>query len=73
LRAYLRKTKDEAVQNSPAVQKGIRLVLKLILRDGFDMFPTLLVSRALQRVPSLKKRGHRCVVSPEACFRIRAL
>ncbi|KAI4344743.1 hypothetical protein L6164_011934 [Bauhinia variegata] len=44
LRAYGKLTGDYALQERVDVQTGIRLILKLCLTDGFDMFPTLLVS-----------------------------
>ncbi|KAJ9181759.1 hypothetical protein P3X46_005818 [Hevea brasiliensis] len=44
LRAYGRITSDYALQERIDVQTGIRLILNLCLSDGFDMFPTLLVT-----------------------------
>ncbi|KAK7291731.1 hypothetical protein RIF29_07106 [Crotalaria pallida] len=44
LRAYGKLTGDYALQERVDVQTGIRLILKLCLTDGFDMFPTLLVT-----------------------------
>ncbi|KAK3018619.1 hypothetical protein RJ639_004951 [Escallonia herrerae] len=44
LRAYGRITGDYTLQERVDVQTGIRLILKLCLTDGFDMFPTLLVT-----------------------------
>ncbi|KAJ8766435.1 hypothetical protein K2173_022494 [Erythroxylum novogranatense] len=44
LRAYGKITGDYALQERVDVQTGIRLVLNLCLTDGFDMFPTLLVT-----------------------------
>ncbi|KAI4335028.1 hypothetical protein L6164_013714 [Bauhinia variegata] len=44
LRAYGKLTGDYALQERVDVQTGIRLILKLCLTDGFDMFPSLLVS-----------------------------
>uniref|UniRef100_A0A0C9S4G9 Alkaline/neutral invertase n=1 Tax=Wollemia nobilis TaxID=56998 RepID=A0A0C9S4G9_9CONI len=44
LRAYGRITGDFALQERVDVQTGIKLILKLCLADGFDMFPTLLVT-----------------------------
>lgn len=44
LRAYGRITGDYALQERIDVQTGIRLILNLCLSDGFDMFPTLLVT-----------------------------
>lgn len=44
LRAYGRITGDYALQERVDVQTGIRLILNLCLTDGFDMFPTLLVT-----------------------------
>ncbi|KAH9302270.1 hypothetical protein KI387_013853, partial [Taxus chinensis] len=35
---------DFALQERVDVQTGIKLILKLCLADGFDMFPTLLVT-----------------------------
>lgn len=43
LRAYVKITGDYTLQERADVQTGIRLILNLCLRDGFDMFPTLLV------------------------------
>ncbi|KAJ6350730.1 hypothetical protein OIU78_006796 [Salix suchowensis] len=44
LRAYGKITGDHALQERVDVQTGIRLGLNLCLSDGFDMFPTLLVT-----------------------------
>ncbi|KAK6930313.1 Glycosyl hydrolase family 100 [Dillenia turbinata] len=44
LRAYGKITGDYALQQRVDVQTGIRLILNLCLADGFDMFPTLLVT-----------------------------
>ncbi|XP_059644519.1 alkaline/neutral invertase A, mitochondrial-like [Cornus florida] len=44
LRAYGKITGDYGLQQRVDVQTGISLVLKLCLTDGFDMFPTLLVT-----------------------------
>eukprot|EP01018_Ginkgo_biloba_P028428 Gb_06883 [translate_table: standard] len=44
LRAYGKITGDYALQERVDVQTGIKLILKLCLADGFDMFPTLLVT-----------------------------
>ncbi|XP_019174322.1 PREDICTED: alkaline/neutral invertase A, mitochondrial-like isoform X1 [Ipomoea nil] len=44
LRAYVKITGDYTLQERVDVQTGIRLILNLCLRDGFDMFPTLLVT-----------------------------
>ncbi|XP_076888656.1 alkaline/neutral invertase E, chloroplastic-like [Bidens hawaiensis] len=44
LRAYGKCTGDLSVQERVDVQTGIRMILKLCLADGFDMFPTLLVT-----------------------------
>lgn len=44
LRAYGKITGDYALQERIDVQTGIRLILNLCLTDGFDMFPTLLVT-----------------------------
>lgn len=44
LRAYGKITGDYALQERVDVQTGIRLILNLCLTDGFDMFPTLLVT-----------------------------
>ncbi|KAA8527338.1 hypothetical protein F0562_034947 [Nyssa sinensis] len=44
LRAYGKITGDYSLQERVDVQTGIRLILKLCLTDGFDMFPTLLVT-----------------------------
>lgn len=44
LRAYGKITGDYAFQERVDVQTGIRLILNLCLSDGFDMFPTLLVT-----------------------------
>ncbi|KAG8045376.1 hypothetical protein GUJ93_ZPchr0008g11721 [Zizania palustris] len=44
LRAYCKITGDYALQERVDVQTGIKLVLSLCLSDGFDMFPTLLVT-----------------------------
>ncbi|KAK4256546.1 hypothetical protein QN277_006255 [Acacia crassicarpa] len=44
LRAYGKLTGDYALQERVDVQMGMRLILKQCLTDGFDMFPTLLVT-----------------------------
>jgi glycogen debranching enzyme len=44
LRAYGKITGDYTLQERVDVQMGIRLILNLCLSDGFDMFPTLLVT-----------------------------
>ncbi|CAJ1940763.1 unnamed protein product [Sphenostylis stenocarpa] len=44
LRAYGKLTGDYTLQDRVDVQTGIRLILKLCLTDGFDMFPSLLVT-----------------------------
>ncbi|KAL1832605.1 hypothetical protein ACET3Z_002256 [Daucus carota] len=44
LRAYTKLTGDYGLQARVDVQTGISLILNLCLTDGFDMFPTLLVT-----------------------------
>lgn len=44
LRAYGKSTNDLSLQERVDVQTGIKMILKLCLADGFDMFPTLLVT-----------------------------
>ncbi|KAF9594981.1 hypothetical protein IFM89_035754 [Coptis chinensis] len=44
LRAYGKASGDLSVQERIDVQTGIKMILKLCLADGFDMFPTLLVT-----------------------------
>ncbi|KAI4302272.1 hypothetical protein MLD38_038046 [Melastoma candidum] len=44
LRAYGKISGDRSVQERIDVQTGIKMILKLCLADGFDMFPTLLVT-----------------------------
>ncbi|GMN28465.1 hypothetical protein TIFTF001_047887, partial [Ficus carica] len=44
LRAYGKCSGDLSVQERIDVQTGIKMILKLLLADGFDMFPTLLVT-----------------------------
>ncbi|KAL3515916.1 hypothetical protein ACH5RR_022818 [Cinchona calisaya] len=44
LRAYGKITGDHALQERVDVQTGIKLILNLCLSDGFDMFPSLLVT-----------------------------
>uniref|UniRef100_A0A7N0TEQ9 Alkaline/neutral invertase n=1 Tax=Kalanchoe fedtschenkoi TaxID=63787 RepID=A0A7N0TEQ9_KALFE len=44
LRAYGKITGDYSLQERIEVQTGIRLILNLCLTDGFDMFPSLLVT-----------------------------
>ncbi|XP_020586580.1 neutral/alkaline invertase 3, chloroplastic-like [Phalaenopsis equestris] len=44
LRAYGKCSGDLSVQERIDVQTGITMILKLCLSDGFDMFPTLLVT-----------------------------
>ncbi|KAJ7532068.1 hypothetical protein O6H91_14G070900 [Diphasiastrum complanatum] len=44
LRAYGKCTGDLTLQERVDVQTGMKMILKLCLADGFDMFPTLLVT-----------------------------
>lgn len=44
LRAYGKCTGDKSVEERVDVQTGIKMILKVCLADGFDMFPTLLVT-----------------------------
>lgn len=44
LRAYGKITEDYTLQERVDVQTGIKLILNLCLSDGFDMFPSLLVT-----------------------------
>ncbi|KAL3523638.1 hypothetical protein ACH5RR_016472 [Cinchona calisaya] len=44
LRAYGKCSGDLSVQERIDIQTGIKMILKLCLADGFDMFPTLLVT-----------------------------
>lgn len=44
LRGYGKFSGDLSVQERVDVQTGIKMILKLCLSDGFDMFPTLLVT-----------------------------
>ncbi|KAL1535027.1 alkaline/neutral invertase A, mitochondrial-like [Salvia divinorum] len=44
LRAYGKLTGDYGLQERVDVQTGIKLILNLCLSDGFDMFPSLLVT-----------------------------
>ncbi|OWM90657.1 hypothetical protein CDL15_Pgr020962 [Punica granatum] len=44
LRAYGKISGDRSVQERIDVQTGIKMILRLCLADGFDMFPTLLVT-----------------------------
>ncbi|KAL0364868.1 UNVERIFIED_CONTAM: Alkaline/neutral invertase A, mitochondrial [Sesamum angustifolium] len=44
LRAYVKLTGDYALQERVDVQTGIKLIINLCLSDGFDMFPSLLVT-----------------------------
>ncbi|GER44978.1 neutral invertase [Striga asiatica] len=44
LRAYGKLTGDYALQDRVDVQTGIKLIVNLCLSDGFDMFPSLLVT-----------------------------
>ncbi|KAK9136639.1 hypothetical protein Sjap_007233 [Stephania japonica] len=44
LRSYGRITGDYALQERVDIQTGIKLILNLCLADGFDMFPSLLVT-----------------------------
>lgn len=42
LRAYTKSTGDLSLAETEECQKGMRLVLKMCLSEGFDTFPTLL-------------------------------
>ncbi|KAJ8551523.1 hypothetical protein K7X08_021538 [Anisodus acutangulus] len=44
LREYGKSSGDLSVQERIDVQTGIKMILRLCLADGFDMFPTLLVT-----------------------------
>ncbi|KAL1564423.1 alkaline/neutral invertase A, mitochondrial-like [Salvia divinorum] len=44
LRAYGKLTGDYTLQDRVDVQTGIKLIINLCLSDGFDMFPSLLVT-----------------------------
>ncbi|XP_042499577.1 neutral/alkaline invertase 3, chloroplastic [Macadamia integrifolia] len=44
LRAYGKCSGDLSVKERVDVQTGIKMILRLCLADGFDMFPTLLVT-----------------------------
>ena len=44
LRAYGKCSGDKSVEERIDVQTGIKMILRLCLADGFDMFPTLLVT-----------------------------
>lgn len=44
MRAYGKCSGDLSVQERVDVQTGIKMILRLCLADGFDMFPTLLVT-----------------------------
>ncbi|KAI5575450.1 hypothetical protein BDE02_10G211600 [Populus trichocarpa] len=44
LRAYGKCSGDLSLQERIDVQTGIKMILRLCLADGFDMFPTLLVT-----------------------------
>ena len=44
LRAYGKITGDYGLQERLDVQTGLRMIINLCLTDGFDMFPSLLVT-----------------------------
>jgi hypothetical protein len=44
LRAYGKCTGDTSLQERVDFQTGIKMIMKVCLADGFDMFPTLLVT-----------------------------
>lgn len=44
LRAYGKLTGDYSLQERLEVQTGLHMILNLCLTDGFDMFPSLLVT-----------------------------
>lgn len=44
MRAYGKITCDYSLQERVDVQTGLKMILKLCLTDGFDMFPSLLVT-----------------------------
>lgn len=44
MRAYGKITGDYSLQERVDVQTGIKMIANLCLADGFDMFPTLLVT-----------------------------
>ncbi|KAH7420759.1 hypothetical protein KP509_13G021100 [Ceratopteris richardii] len=44
LRAYGKYSGDYSLQQRVDVQTGMKMILRLCLADGFDMFPTLLVT-----------------------------
>ncbi|KAL3536690.1 hypothetical protein ACH5RR_000056 [Cinchona calisaya] len=42
LKSYTKYTGNHSLAESPAAQRGMKLILNLCLADGFDTFPTLL-------------------------------
>lgn len=42
LKSYTKCTGNHSLAESPAAQRGMKLILNLCLADGFDTFPTLL-------------------------------
>lgn len=44
MRAYGKLTGDCSLQERADVQTGLKMILNLCLTDGFDMFPSLLVT-----------------------------
>jgi len=58
-RAYGKFIGDYALQEGVDVQTGIRLILNLCLSDGFDLFPTLLVTDGSCRIDRrMEIHGH---------------
>ncbi|KAL0390629.1 UNVERIFIED_CONTAM: Alkaline/neutral invertase E, chloroplastic [Sesamum calycinum] len=58
LRAYGKCSGDLSVQERIDVQTGIKMILKLCLADGFDMFPTLLVTDGSCMIDRMGIHGH---------------
>ncbi|KAL6327099.1 hypothetical protein AAG906_014343 [Vitis piasezkii] len=58
LRAYGKCSGDLSVQERIDVQTGIKMILRLCLADGFDMFPTLLVTDGSCMIDRMGIHGH---------------
>ena len=50
LRAYTKHTRDYALAERPEVQRRMKLILNLLLSDGFETFPTLLCANGCSMI-----------------------
>ncbi|CAA0827266.1 Alkaline/neutral invertase A- mitochondrial [Striga hermonthica] len=69
LRAYGKLTGDYSLQERVDVQTGMKLILNLCLSDGFDMFPSLLVTDGSCMIDRrMGIHGHPLEIQSVFCF-----